>query len=113
MKERWKDIEDYEGLYQISNIGRVKSLKCNRKKIYTVFEITHHYKELQMGSEFQKTLIVDVNGNGDYSDINSAASALSSSGGAIIVEEGEYELQCITHWTPLLEPPKSGLEPTQ
>ena len=27
MKEIWKDIKNYEGLYQISNLGRVKSLK--------------------------------------------------------------------------------------
>ena len=26
MQETWKDISDYEGLYQISNLGRVKSL---------------------------------------------------------------------------------------
>lgn len=26
MKEIWKDIKGYEGLYQISNLGRVKSL---------------------------------------------------------------------------------------
>lgn len=26
MKEIWKDIKDYKGLYQVSNIGRVKSL---------------------------------------------------------------------------------------
>ena len=26
MKEIWKDIEGYEGLYQVSNFGRVKSL---------------------------------------------------------------------------------------
>lgn len=26
MKEIWKDIEGYEGLYQVSNMGRVKSL---------------------------------------------------------------------------------------
>ncbi len=27
MKEIWKDIKGYEGLYQVSNLGRVKSLK--------------------------------------------------------------------------------------
>ena len=27
MKEIWKDIPNYKGLYQISNLGRIKSLK--------------------------------------------------------------------------------------
>ena len=31
--EIWKDIEGYEGLYQISNKGRVKSLKCGKERI--------------------------------------------------------------------------------
>ncbi len=26
MEEIWKDIPEYEGMYQISNLGRVKSL---------------------------------------------------------------------------------------
>lgn len=26
MKEVWKDIPEYEGVYQVSNLGRVKSL---------------------------------------------------------------------------------------
>ena len=26
-QEIWKDIQGYEGLYQISNLGRVKALK--------------------------------------------------------------------------------------
>ena len=26
MKEIWKDIKDYQGLYQISNLGNVRSL---------------------------------------------------------------------------------------
>lgn len=29
MKEIWKDIDGYEGLYQVSNLGRVKSLPRN------------------------------------------------------------------------------------
>jgi len=31
--EIWKDILDYEGDYQVSNIGRVKSLKFGKEKI--------------------------------------------------------------------------------
>lgn len=27
MEEQWKDIKGYEGLYQVSNLGRVKSLE--------------------------------------------------------------------------------------
>lgn len=30
MNEIWKDIENYEGLYQVSNLGRVKSSYTNR-----------------------------------------------------------------------------------
>lgn len=27
MSEEWRDIKNYEGLYQVSNMGRVKSLE--------------------------------------------------------------------------------------
>ena len=30
MNEIWKDIQGYEGLYQVSNLGRVKNLKRNK-----------------------------------------------------------------------------------
>jgi len=34
-KEIWEDIEGYEGLYQVSNLGRVKSLNSNvGSKVY-------------------------------------------------------------------------------
>ena len=32
MQEIWKDIVGYEGLYQASNLGRIKSLSYNRTK---------------------------------------------------------------------------------
>lgn len=32
MTEQWRDIKGFEGLYQISNIGRVKSLRHKTKK---------------------------------------------------------------------------------
>lgn len=31
MEEIWKDIKGYEGLYQVSNLGRVRSLRDNHK----------------------------------------------------------------------------------
>ena len=33
MEEIWKDKKDYEGLYQVSNCGRVKSIKFGKEKI--------------------------------------------------------------------------------
>lgn len=30
MDEKWKDIEDYENIYQVSNKGRVRNKKTNR-----------------------------------------------------------------------------------
>lgn len=32
MTEIWKDIPGYEGLYQVSNLGRIKSLRTNKIK---------------------------------------------------------------------------------
>ena len=32
MNEEWRDIKGYEGLYQVSNLGRVKSLNCRGHK---------------------------------------------------------------------------------
>jgi len=33
MNEIWKDVVGYEGIYQVSNIGRIKSLKYNKERI--------------------------------------------------------------------------------
>lgn len=52
--EIWKDIKDYEGLYQISNIGRVKSL---------THEIRHRYPNC-MRVITEKILAPTDNGNG-------------------------------------------------
>ena len=48
--EKWKDIKNYEGLYQISNLGRVKRIKfinkmaiINREKILKNIKNNHDY----------------------------------------------------------------------
>ena len=41
MKEIWKDIPGYEGLYQASNLGIIKSLKRIAKKEYNNNRIVH------------------------------------------------------------------------
>ncbi len=54
MKEEWRDISGFEGLYQVSNLGRVRSLdrvvggKCDSKRflkgrILKTCKITHGY----------------------------------------------------------------------
>ena len=42
--EKWKDIKDYEGLYQVSNLGNVKNIKTN--KILT--QSPHHRGHLRV-----------------------------------------------------------------
>lgn len=45
MEEIWKDIENYEGLYQVSNLGRVKSLPnvAHKNEIILKPSITNGY----------------------------------------------------------------------
>lgn len=46
MKEEWRDIKDYEGLYRISNLGRVKSLNykgTGREGILKLFKNKYGY----------------------------------------------------------------------
>lgn len=38
MVEIWKDIKGYEGLYQVSNLGNIKSLNYNRKGISKILK---------------------------------------------------------------------------
>lgn len=47
-KEIWKDIKGYEGLYQVSNLGRVRSLDRYVKQ-------NHNTKQLKKGKIIQPT----------------------------------------------------------
>lgn len=39
MKENWKDIKGYEGLYQVSDRGRIKSLANNKSKSEKIIKL--------------------------------------------------------------------------
>lgn len=49
MEEVWKDIEGYEGLYQVSNLGRVKSLPRIYKQRKIKNEIIKKFSTLSNG----------------------------------------------------------------
>lgn len=57
MEEIWKDIKGYEGLYQISNLGRVKSLNYKRTGIEEILKS----KKMRNGY-----LRITLNKNGKY-----------------------------------------------
>lgn len=53
MKETWKDIKEYEGLYQVSDMGRVRSL--------------NRYVNSKNGSQsLKKGRVLKPRGRGDY-----------------------------------------------
>ena len=51
--EIWKDIENYEGFYQVSNLGRVRSLE---RDVYCQNGIVRHIEE--------KILVPNLNNKG-------------------------------------------------
>ena len=54
MKEVWKDIEGYEGLYQISNFGKVFSFKSN--KILKPFNDKKGYLKIELRKENRRKI---------------------------------------------------------
>ena len=54
MNEEWRDIKGYEGKYQVSNLGRVKSLgnnKSKKEKILDPKSNMYGYKEVRLSKE--------------------------------------------------------------
>ena len=49
--EIWKDIEGYEGLYQVSNTGKVKSFRGNKEKILKATVMPHNYRRVQLSKD--------------------------------------------------------------
>lgn len=48
MNEEWKDIKGYEGLYQVSNFGRVKSFQTGSDYILNQVKDWDGYMQLQL-----------------------------------------------------------------
>ncbi len=65
MQEVWKDIEGYEGFYQVSNLGRVKSLRTMKYSHIQKCAIhVNREKILKPYPDTKKYLIVDLKRNG-------------------------------------------------
>lgn len=55
--ELWKDIPDYEGKYQVSNMGRVKSfVKNNSGCLLKPGKASHQYYTVALGRNNSKTV---------------------------------------------------------
>lgn len=53
MEEIWKDIPNYEGLYQVSNLGRIRNAKT--KKIKNQRNTYKKYLQVDLFNKNQKT----------------------------------------------------------
>lgn len=60
MEEVWNDIPEYEGVYQISNCGRVKSTKSGKILRPQRDIITHYYKHLLSRNSVRRSIVVHV-----------------------------------------------------
>lgn len=58
-EEIWKDIPNYEGLYQVSNLGRVKSFKRGKEKILKprLDRVGYYHVGLCEGGERKSNLV--------------------------------------------------------
>lgn len=48
MTEVWKDIKGYEGLYQVSDLGRVRSLKFGKERLLVGRKNTYGYLQVKL-----------------------------------------------------------------
>ena len=48
MKEEWKPIKGYEGLYEVSNMGRVKSLRYGKERIMSTPDNSIGYRNVTL-----------------------------------------------------------------
>ena len=69
LNEIWKDIEGYEGLYQISNLGRIRSLDVRtyqRNKFGKFQYVLHKGKVLKAQKQRNGYLTIDLHRKGQF-----------------------------------------------
>jgi hypothetical protein len=54
MKEIWKDIKNYESLYQVSNLGNVKNLKTNKILSSNANQYSYRYVQLRKDNRWKQ-----------------------------------------------------------
>lgn len=59
-KEVWKDIRGYEGIYQVSNLGNVKSLERRSRNGKGGYKAVYLYKEAKGKNFFIHRLVADA-----------------------------------------------------
>lgn len=69
LAELWKDIKGYEGIYQVSNLGRVRSLdkKTYQKNKFGKFQhVLHKGRILNIQKQRNGYLTIDLHKNGKF-----------------------------------------------
>lgn len=77
-EEIWKDIEGYEGKYQVSNLGNIRSLNYNHTKIRKLYIDENGYKKITLSKNCKlKTLKVHrlvaqafISNHNNYTEVN-------------------------------------------
>jgi len=76
MEEVWKDIPNYEGMYQVSNLGNIKNVKKGKIKIPNKNKNGYLYIDLWKDNKNKKMTIhravamAFLSNDNDYTDIN-------------------------------------------
>jgi len=66
MKEIWKEIKGYEGLYQVSNLGNIKHLKFKKKNVLTGGFSLIKERILKPVKHYNGYVFVDLHKNGSH-----------------------------------------------
>ena len=77
--EIWKPVKNFENLYEVSNIGRIKSKDRIMYNQYNINTKTHDSKRLSKGkilvgsktpAGYKRVILVDINGNRNYESVH-------------------------------------------